>query len=62
MKNFGYLYLKDRYPDHYQDINIIFNDIEGSFAVSFLNKCDETEKPMLEEYFQRCFAEGHTEN
>ncbi|MDC2971901.1 AAA family ATPase [Gammaproteobacteria bacterium] len=41
---------------------IIFNDIEDSFAVSFLNKCDETEKPMLEEYFQRCFAEGHTEN
>ena len=41
---------------------IIFNDIEDSFAVSFLNKCDETEKPVLEEYFQRCFAEGRTEN
>ena len=26
-----------------------------SFKVSFLNKCDETEKPIITEYFQRVF-------
>ena len=34
---------------------IIFKDIEDSFRLSFLNKCDETEYPVFNEYFQRCF-------
>lgn len=38
----------------------IFNDITHSFALSFLNKCDDGEKPIVEEYFQRCF--GSKEN
>ena len=25
------------------------------FELSFLNKCDETEKPIISEYLQRCF-------
>ena len=33
----------------------IFKDIVGSFKLTFLNKCDEMEKPILSEYFQRCF-------
>ena len=33
----------------------IFNDIGNSFELSFLNKCDETEKSIIAEYFQRCF-------
>ena len=33
----------------------IFKDITASFKLSFLNKCDEMEKPILCEYFQRCF-------
>ena len=33
---------------------VIFNDLEHSFALSFLNKCDDGEKPIVEEYFQRC--------
>tara|TARA_B100000686_G_scaffold251822_1_gene262374 strand:+ start:7241 stop:8230 length:990 start_codon:yes stop_codon:yes gene_type:complete len=33
----------------------IFNDLIFSFKVSFLNKCDETEKPIITEYFQRVF-------
>jgi cobaltochelatase CobS len=37
--------------------NAIFNDIAYSFKVTFLNKCDETERPTIAEYFQRCF--GH---
>tara|TARA_B100000686_G_scaffold240186_1_gene248658 strand:- start:10615 stop:11631 length:1017 start_codon:yes stop_codon:yes gene_type:complete len=36
--------------------SIIFNDIEYAFKISFLNKCDETERMTLSEYFQRCFG------
>ncbi|MDX1921653.1 MAG: AAA family ATPase, partial [Alphaproteobacteria bacterium] len=36
--------------------NAIFNDIATSFRLSFVNKCDETERPILAEYFQRCFG------
>lgn len=35
----------------------IFNDIPYAFRVTFLNKCDETERPVVAEYFQRCFGE-----
>ncbi len=35
----------------------IFSDIEYAFRLTFLNKCDETEKTIVEEYFQRCFSE-----
>ena len=34
----------------------IFNNIEYAFRVSFLNKCDETERPIVTEYYQRCFT------
>ena len=33
----------------------IFSDLASSFELSFLNKCDETEKPIISEYLQRCF-------
>ena len=33
----------------------IFQDLANSFELSFLNKCDETEKSIIAEYFQRCF-------
>ena len=35
----------------------IFSDIPYAFRVTFLNKCDETERPIVAEYFQRCFGE-----
>ena len=35
---------------------IIFSDIEYAFKVTFLNKCDEAERPIIAEYYQRCFA------
>ena len=35
---------------------LIFNDLEYSFRVTFLNKCDEAERPIIAEYYQRCFA------
>lgn len=36
----------------------IFNDIGFAFRVSFLNKCDEEERPVVAEYYQRCFGAG----
>ena len=35
----------------------IFNDVGFAFRLSFLNKCDETERPVVAEYYQRCFGE-----
>ncbi len=34
----------------------IFNDIAYAFRVTFLNKCDEIERPTVAEYYQRCFG------
>src|SRR5262249_52846356 len=34
----------------------IFGDIGFAFRVTFLNKCDEVERPIVAEYFQRCFG------
>ena len=34
----------------------IFGDRELSFKLSFYNKCDEAERPILREYYQRCFG------
>lgn len=33
----------------------IFPDIGLAFRLSFLNKCDDIERPIIAEYFQRCF-------
>ncbi|UOM32787.1 cobaltochelatase subunit CobS [Acuticoccus sp. I52.16.1] len=34
----------------------IFSDIGFAFEVSFLNKCDETERGIVAEFYQRCFG------
>ncbi|HEY5598725.1 MAG TPA: cobaltochelatase subunit CobS [Kiloniellales bacterium] len=34
----------------------IFGDIGFAFRVTFLNKCDELERPVVAEYYQRCFG------
>ncbi|HEV7980436.1 AAA family ATPase [Amycolatopsis sp.] len=33
----------------------IFRDPALAFRLSFVNKCDEAERPVVAEYFQRCF-------
>jgi len=33
----------------------IFKDLTFSFKLTFLNKCDENDKPIIAEYFQRVF-------
>ena len=35
---------------------LLFDDIEYSFKLSFLNRCDELERSIIEEYFQRSFG------
>ncbi len=35
----------------------IFENIGFAFRVSFLNKCDELERPLVAEFYQRCFGE-----
>ena len=35
----------------------IFGDIGFAFALSFLNKCDELERRLVAEFYQRCFGE-----
>ena len=33
----------------------IFRDLALAFRLSFLNKCEDAERPIVAEYFQRCF-------
>src|SRR5690242_16801404 len=40
----------------------IFGDIGYAFRVSFLNKCDEAERPLIAEYYQRVFGEDLPES
>ena len=40
-----------RWDENYQ----IFKDLNKSFEITFLNKCDETEKLIIAEYYQRSF-------
>jgi cobaltochelatase CobS len=36
--------------------SVIFRDLAVAFRLSFLNKCDDAERPLVAEYFQRCFG------
>ncbi len=36
---------------------LIFSDIGFAFTLSFLNKCDELERGVVAEFYQRCFGE-----
>ena len=37
--------------------DIFDDDLAFAFRVTFLNKCDETERPIVAEYYQRVFGE-----
>ncbi|GGC78777.1 cobaltochelatase subunit CobS [Chelatococcus reniformis] len=34
----------------------IFRDVGFAFRLTFLNKCDELERPLVAEFYQRCFG------
>ena len=40
----------------------IFKDIGYAFRITFLNKCDDSEKSTIAEYYQRCFGEDLPES
>jgi cobaltochelatase CobS len=40
----------------------IFGDIGLAFRLTFLNKCDELERPVVAELYQRCFGEDLPES
>ncbi len=40
----------------------IFKDMAFAFRVTFLNKCDELERPTVAEFYQRCFGEELVES
>ena len=35
----------------------IFKDIGFAFRLTFLNKCDELERTLVAEFYQRCFGQ-----
>ena len=47
---------------HWAENSSIFKDVGYSFRVTFLNKCDEMEKKIISEYYQRCFGEDLPES
>ncbi len=42
---------------HWVENSDIFKDVGYAFRVTFLNKCDDVEKNIIAEYYQRCFGE-----
>lgn len=40
----------------------IFKDLAFALRVTFLNKCDELERPLVAEFYQRCFGQELTES
>ena len=40
----------------------IFRDIAFALRVTFLNKCDELERPLVAEFYQRCFGQELAES
>ena len=47
---------------HWAENTKIFKDHGYAFRLTFLNKCDETEKNIISEYYQRCFGEDLPES
>ena len=47
---------------HWAENAKIFNDHGYAFRLTFLNKCDDIEKKIISEYYQRCFGEDLPES
>lgn len=42
---------------HWAENAAIFHDLGVAFQLTFYNKCDEAERPLVAELYQRCFAQ-----
>ncbi len=47
---------------HWAENTSIFKDQGYAFRITFLNKCDDLEKKIISEYYQRCFGEDLPES
>ncbi len=47
---------------HWAENTKIFSDHGYAFRLTFLNKCDDIEKKIISEYYQRCFGEDLPES
>ena len=47
---------------HWAENTQIFNDHGYAFRLTFLNRCDDIEKKIISEYYQRCFGEDLPES
>ena len=47
---------------HWAENSEIFKDTGYAFRITFLNKCDDFEKNIIAEYYQRCFGEDLPES
>ena len=47
---------------HWAENTDIFKDKGYAFRITFLNKCDDLEKKIISEYYQRCFGEDLPES
>ncbi len=47
---------------HWAENTSIFKDKGYAFRLTFLNKCDDLEKKIISEYYQRCFGEDLPES
>jgi cobaltochelatase CobS len=41
---------------HWAQNAIIFNQVAWAFRLTFLNRCDEVERAIVAELYQRCFG------
>jgi cobaltochelatase CobS len=41
---------------------LIFGDVGFAFRLSFLNKCDDSERGLIAEYYQRVFGKDLPES
>ena len=47
---------------HWAENSEIFKDTGYAFRITFLNKCDDLEKNIIAEYYQRCFGDDLPES